>query len=50
MLNLENVVGFSKEEIRFKCGDGRVIGIPYISQRRYKAFKQAFLEYAGGAL
>lgn len=48
-VNLLNVVGLSREGVVLKKSDGETVST-YVSQRRYKDLKKAFLNYTGGLL
>ena len=48
LVNLEHVVHFDKSEVTVRLGDGTMENI-YMSQRKYSAFKAAFLEYSKNA-
>lgn len=48
-VNLANVVGLCRDGVILKKSDAETIST-YVSQRRYKDFKKAFLNYTGGLL
>lgn len=48
-VNLSNVVGLSKNGVVLKKSDSETV-LTYVSQRRFKDFKKAFLDYTGGLL
>lgn len=48
IVNLQNVINFSRSSIVFENIEKNTIEIPCISQRKYSEFKKAFYDFAGG--
>lgn len=48
IVNLQNVINFSRSSIVFEDIEKNTVEIPCISQRKYSEFKKAFYDFAGG--
>ena len=47
LINLQNVIDFDKSSVSMRKNNSEII-TTYISQRKYKDFKKAFFDFAGG--